>query len=290
MKASKSNPNTLYYLALLDWRGKILSDEEMEKFSRNINLDPQKPKNGWITRQLPWLNLKDKVTDVKIGYYHSRLIFRFRLESVPKDILGMRRLRIELQERVTRYLKDSVIPAMKPYVKKTNEPRIFIYPIFELSRKEDFWKFDEQKPYSLPSTCFYTELDDPGSSKFEWLVGSLWPRKVKMRVSGVKIITSEMSKWFFWNLINIVFHEGLYRQSREDGLFKGEGVYPGLENRLEDFASRLMSIFYELSSARVQGLIAKFVLILTILGILITLIQFVLPWVLQNFRFPIPDP
>ena len=287
MKASKFNANTLYYLALLDWREAILSPADMNKFTRDVISSPLPPIDGWITCSLHWPDLEDEVIDIIIGYYHSRLIFRFRLVSVPKNIFGIRRLRIKLEKRVRKFLVDKVIPAMKPYVKK---PRIFIYPIFELRSKENFWKFDKQKPYSLPTTCFYAELDDPKGRKFEWLVGSLRPKKVKMRVSGAKIITSEMSNWFFWNLINIVFHEGLYRQSREDDRFRGEKAYPGLENRLEDFASSLMTMFYELSSARVQDLIAKFVLVLTIVGILIAFIQFVLPLFSQLFRPSAPDP
>lgn len=285
MKASESNTNTLYYLALLDWRGEILGDKEMKKFAEKIIPDSRESVYGWTTGPLYWPSLEE-ASNIKIGYYHSRLIFRFHLVKVPTGILGIRKLRMKIGDKIEEFLEDRVIPAMKSYVKK---PRVFIYPIFELRNKEVFWKFEKQKSYSLPSTCFYTELDDPKGRRFSWL-SALYSKKVKMRVSGAKIITSQMSEWFFWNLVNIVFHEGLYRQSREDDRFPDEGVYPGLENRLEDFASSLMSIFYELSSARVQDLIAKFVLVLTILGILITIAQFVLPWILQTFTPSIPDP
>ena len=281
MKASNSDANTLYYLALLDWSEEILNAEPMKKFTRDIISTPlPSPIDGWSTSSLHWPDLKDEVTDIVIGYYHSRLIFQFRLVSVPRDILGIRSLRMKLEKRVKKFLEDKVIPAMKSHVKK---PRIFIYPIFELQSKEPFWKFSKQKPYSLPTGCFYTELDDAKGRKYEWLVGALRPKKIQMRVSGAKIITSEMSNWFFWNLINIVLHEGLYRQSREVNRFKGEGVYSGLENRLEDFASSLMTTFYELSRARIEDLIAKSVLVLTILGIAIAFIQFILPLVLQTF-------
>lgn len=283
MKASEYSGNILYYLALLDWGASILTPDDMTKFTKDI-ICTLSPETGWATRKLSWTNLKYKIADIEMGYYHSRLIFRFILTSVPNDIFGLRSMRFDLEKKITEFLKKDILPFMKPYIKR---PRIFIYPVFELRSTETFWKFPEEKPFSLPSTCFYTELDDPKGRKPEWLVGSLRPKKVKIRVSGAKIVASEMSKWFFWNLINIVFHEGLYRQSRENDRFKDEGVYPGLENRLEDFASSLMKTFYELSSVRVQDLIAKFVLLLTILGILIAFIQFILPWL---SRIQAPDP
>lgn len=245
----------------------------MSKFTKDIKCTLS-PKTGWATRQISLPNLGYKISDIKMGYYHSRLIFQFALPSPPDDIFGLRGMRFDIEKEIIGFLKREIIPFMKSY---TKEPRIFIYPIFELGSAGTFWKFPEEKPFSFPSTCFYTELDDPKGKKPEWLVSSLRPKKVHMRVSGAKIVASEMSKWFFWNLINIVFHEGLYRQSREKGRFKGEGVYPGLENRLEDFASSLMKTFYEFSSARVQDLIAKFVLILTILGVLIAIVQFIIP-------------
>lgn len=274
MKASKSDANIFYYLGLLDWGADILPPKEMEKFTQDIILSPKSKTDGWNIRELSWPDLENKIADIEMGYYHSRLIFRFRLVSVPPDIFGIRELRFEIEKKVSEFLAKEVIPKMKAY---TKTPKIFLYPIFEVQSKETFWKFDEAKLYSLPTTCFYTELDDPKGRSLEWLVGSLYPKKVKIRISGAKTITSEMSKWFFWNLVNIVFHEGLYRQSRETNKFTGEGVYPGLENRLEDFARSLMNTFYELSSARVQDLIAKFVLVLTILGLFIAFIQFVLP-------------
>jgi hypothetical protein len=171
------------------------------------------------------------------------------------------------------FLIESIIPAMEQY---TKNPRIFIYPIFEIQNDEPFWKFDTQKPFSLPTTCFYTELEDPRQGRLSSLSNTLYPRKAKMRVSGAKIITSEMSDWFFWNLVNIVFHEGLYRQSRESK-FKANSVHAGVENRLEDFASNLMTTFYEVSNARAQDLIAKFALSLAILGIILGFIYFIYP-------------
>ena len=276
MKASKLNANTVYYLVLLDWRETILSPEAMHKFTEDIISSPLPPTNGWIAGSVDWPDLKDKAINIVVGYYHSRLIFRFDLVSAPKDIFKVRKLRKRLEEKVVKFLNDTVIPAMRLHVKT---PRIFVYPIFELQSKEAFWKFSEQKPYSLPTTCFYTRLDDPKGRRFG-IYNTLFPKKVKIRVSGAKIITSEMSNWFFFNLTNIVFHEGLYRQTRERDKFKEESVNPGLENRLEDFAGSLMTTFYELSSSHVQDSIAKYVLALTLVGILFALIQ-VLPWLLQ---------
>lgn len=285
----------MYYLALLDWRETILGAEAMRKFSESI-VTPSPPQtDGWVIDSLDWPYLKDKIKktikikikNIVIGYYHSRIIFRFDLDSSPKGIFEFRMLREQIEQEVKKFLSGTVIQAMKSYV---NVPRIFIYPIFELQSKEAFWKsFGEQKPYSSATTCFYTKLDDPKGKGP--IVNVLCPKKVRMRVSGGSVITTEMSNWFFLNLTNIVFHEGLYRQSREKERFHYENVYAGLENRLEDFASSLMTTFYEFSSSRVQDSIARYVLALTILGgiaafvtIFVTIIQYILPWLLQISR------
>ena len=304
MKASRSNKgNTAYYLALLDWREKILRPprilrpKELSDFTEEVIPSPQ-PENGWsTTKSLTWTGLNDIVKNIKMGFYHSRLIFRLDLKKVPEKLHEIRDIRRKLKERVEDYLNEKIIPSMEKYVKS---PRVFLYPIFEIRGGELFWKsFGEQKPYSSATTCFYTKLDDPRGRGW-WLrlplighiVSVLFPKEVRMRVSGASIITTEMSSWFFWNLTNIIFHEGLYRQSRSIGLsedlFKAKGTYYGLENRLEDFASRLMDTFNDLSSIRVQGLIAKIALIIAILGFLFTVIQYVYPYIARYF-FPAPN-
>ena len=301
MKALRSNRgNTAYYLALLDWREeidrppRILHPKELSDFTKEVIPSPQ-PENGWSTTGLTWAGLNDIVINIRMGFYHSRLIFRFDLKKVPEKLHEIREIRRKLKERVEKYLNKKIISAMEKYVKN---PRVFLYSIFEIRRGELFWKsFGEQKPYSSATTCFYTRLDDPRGR--EWwlrlpLIGQiasvLLPKKVRMRVSGASIITTETSSWFFWNLINIIFHEGLYRQSRPIGLskdlFLSKGVYYGLENRLEDFAGRLMDTFLDLSSIRVRSLIAKIALIIAILGFLFAVIQFVYPYIVP---FPAPN-
>jgi len=302
LKALRSNKrNTVYYLALLDWREKILRPprilrpKELSDFTKEVIPSPQ-PENGWSTTEsLNWAELNDIVTNIKIGFYHSRLIFRFDLKKVPEKLHEIREIRRKFKERVEEYLNKKIIPAMEKYVKN---PRAFLYPIFEIRRDELFWKsFGEQKPYSSATTCFYTKLDDPRGREW-WLrlpligqiVSVLLPKEIRMRVSGASIITTQMSSWFFWNLINIIFHEGLYRQSRPAGLskdlFEAKGVYYGLENRLEDFAGRLMDTFLDLSSIRVRSLIAKIALIIAVLGFLFAVIQFVYPYIMP---FPAPN-
>jgi hypothetical protein len=72
-----------------------------------------------------------------------------------------------------------------------------------------------------------------------------------------------MSHWFFENLVSIIFHEGLYRQTRdkkEGKLPSNRSVYNGLENRLEDFAGKLMTTFHEYSSEYVRRNIQKIAL------------------------------
>jgi hypothetical protein len=292
LKVSNPKANTVYYLALLDWGEGILTQEEMEDFAKTIIPDHKLTEN-WITGDLDAANFSDQVSEVRIGYYHSRIIFYLTLNSELQELQLIRKLREELQEKISKYLLDNILPAMKKYLHLKN-PRVFIYPIFEIksdknsSNKKSFWNFKRQKPYSLPTTCFYTELADPHQGKLGWLYNSVWPRKVRMRLSGAKIITSEMSDWFFWNLINLIFDEGLYKRCRKPeaskkqevkaGLEDKLEVKAGLEDKLEDFAKNLMKNFYEISNARVQDLLATFVLVLTILGVIIAFLQFALPF------------
>jgi hypothetical protein len=285
LKAPRNDEdNVAYYLALLDWR-QILKPGKLYDFRDEVIPLPRKPEDGWRTsKSLNWAELSDIIRDIKIGFYHSRLIFRFNLKVVPENIEKFREIRAKINERVKDYLDNKIIKAMEKYVENGKNPRIFFYPIFEIQRNEAFWKdFGEFKPYSSATTCFYTKLDDPRGREW-WLrltligqaVSVLYPKEVKMRVSGGSVVTTKMSKWFFWNLTNIIFHEGLYRQSRPIGLskdlFEDKGVYYGLENRLEDFASRLMDTFHDLSSTRIRGVIAQIALIVAIFAFLLTAI------------------
>lgn len=289
MKGLRSDKdNVAYYLALLDW-GEVLKPEKLYDFRDKVVPHPQEREDGWRTsKSLNWSELNDIVRNAKIGFYHSRLIFRFDLTEAPESIDKFREIRRKIRDRVDDYLNKEVIKIMEKYVEKNKKPRIFFYSIFEIQEHEAFWKgFGEQKPYSSATTCFYTKLDDPRGRKW-WLwlpligqgVSVLGPKKVRMRVSGGSVITTEMSNWFFWNLTNIVFHEGLYRQSRNidlsKDLFKTRGVYFGLENRLEDFASRLMNTFHNLSSTHTRSVIAQIALIVAVLALLFATIPS--PW------------
>ncbi len=123
-------------------------------------------------------------------------------------------------------------------------PRIFFYAIFELDKSKFWcqWLLEEPKPFSMSTTCFYTKLRDLEARRFPLFRD----KTLRMRVSGAKIISERMSPWFFWNLANVVFHEGLYRQERIDDLnadFDERGIQYGLENRLEVFADQLTNTF-----------------------------------------------
>lgn len=248
----------MYYLCLIDWETKVLSPKELEEFTNKIMGSSTQTIDSWKVKTLNWPELADTISNVELGFYHSRLIFKFDLRSTPKTLLQIREKREKLESKIEDFCSNQVIPAIKSYNEEAKEPHIFIYPIFELNILENFWKFEGKKPYSLPTTCFYTELDDPEDGK------------VKMRISGAKIISSDMSEWFFNNLVNIVFHEGLYRQTRDKKeLSRKEPVYKGLENRLEDFASRLMTTFHEFSSEYVRRRIARIAVYASIAGIAI---------------------
>ena len=263
--------NHAYFLCLIDW-GKILTDEELARCTEKIIPDADPKVDGWAIRPLDWPKLPelaDKISKAELGFYHSRLIFKFDLQSTPKDLHGIRKFREELESKIENFCVKEIIPIIKSCSQRVKRPFIFMYPIFELNRLEPFWKFKKQKPYSLPTTCFFTELNDPkGLPSFG--------RKVKMRISGAKIIASDMSNWFFESLVSIIFHEGLYRQTRDKKrkLLAAPTkckVYKGLENRLEDFADKLMATFHEYSSEHIRHRIAMIALLASIAGITIAL-------------------
>lgn len=100
-----------------------------------------------------------------------------------------------------------------------------------------------------------------------------------MRISGAKIISSRMSDRFFWNLINVVYHEGLYQQSRETRIEPGE-VCKGLEGRLEKFADELITSFSQSLANVVQTTFNALLVALTVslVALTIVLILMALLW------------
>lgn len=264
----KNSVNYVYYLCLIDWH-KILTNEEMHNFKKVIkNLD-KSPENNessdedWIKIKLEWENdddLKKIISESDLGFYHSRLIFSLKLTKAPKTVTETRKIRIKLEKKIRAFFQNELIKEIKKITKDVNGMLIFIYPIFELYRKEKFWDFERKRPYSLPTTCFFTKLNDRKK------------KYVKMRISGAKIITMDMSIWLFEILVNIVFHEGLYRQTREKNLKlqqSEEKIYGGLENRLEDFASKLMTIFHQYSSAYSVGRIQRIAVGVSIISLIL---------------------
>jgi len=263
--------NHVYFLCLIDWE-RILGSKELKEVIEKIIGASARTIDGWKIKSLDWSELSDIVSEAQLGFYHSRLIFNFDLRSTPKDIFEVRNIRERLEAKIENYCSKELVAVIKSYNKEAKEPFIFTYPIFELNIQEDFWKFERQKPYSLPTTCFYTELDDRRRLPF-------FGKKVKMRISGAKIVASDMSYWFFENLVSIVFHEGLYRQTRDKKrkkLLSNKEAYNGLENRLEDFASRLMTTFHEYSSECVRRNIQKIALIASGIAIFLTVLNLVL--------------
>jgi len=275
----KNRVNYVYYLCLIHWQ-KVLTNEELNIFNEDVkNLDKsrenyQSLNDNWTKIQLQWENdeiFKEIISESELGFYHSRLIFKFRLKGTPNTLMEVREKRINLETKIEQFCQEEIIEIIKKIDKDAKAPIIFIYPIFELNRKENFWNFERKRPFSLPTTCFYTKLDDPDG------------KKVQMRISGAKIIAMDMSDWFFETLVNIIFHEGLYRQTRDKNkkiVESNKQIYGGLENRLEDFASKLMTTFHEYSSDNIRRKIQKLALWATIFGILLGIAFF---WV--NFCF-----
>jgi hypothetical protein len=254
-----------------------LDSLENQGFAEKILGSGTKVEDDWIVKSLTWDNLDDMVSCIKLGFYHSRLIFQFDLLSAPNKLSGIRELRKKIEKAIEVFCENTVIKAMKFYRPTLKEPCIFVYPIFELDNKNLFWKSKFNKPFSMATTCFYTEIDDRSSG----LLG----HEVKARISGAKIITTRMSAWFFYNLVDIIFHEGLYRQARDKHSHRGafvsvstQSLCHGLENRLEDFAGHLMATFHAYSSEYVRRNIQRIALVASAVAIGISLASLYLAW------------
>lgn len=281
---------TVYYLCLIGWT-RILSKEELEEFQEVIKRSDksggefQETDGDWTKIGLGFEN--DNICSSVLGFYHSRIIITLKLKNTPNTVTKIRTIRIQLEEKIKDFfLKEKFIQKIEEINNRSNDsagnrpndsgaikgeasdnrtvrPIIFVYPIFELNKCENFWTSKRKIPYSLPTTCFFTKLGD-----------KYW-KNVEMRISGAKIITKKMSDWFFETLVNIIFHEGLYPQSRNKDIKLRENdikVYGNLENRLEEFASKLMTNFHQYSSNRYNRSLQIIALIATIIGLLLATI------------------
>jgi len=263
-----------YFLCLIDWENMNLDSKENQGFAEKILGSGYEVIEDWMVKSLSWANLDDIVSSIKLGFYHSRLIFQFDLVSAPNKLSGIRELRKKIEKAIEDFCIKTVIVAMKFYRPTLSQPHIFVLPIFELKNENSFWDSKFSKPFSMATTCFYTAIDDRSSG----LIG----REVKARISGAKIVTTKMSNWFFYNLVDLVFHEGLYRQARDKQLKRGIFTVPctkslcyGLENRLEDFASHFMSTFHAYSSEYVRRNIQRIALVAAVIAIVISALSLI---------------
>lgn len=266
----------LYYMCLLDWGGAVLDEATHQNVAHSImpNIEPTE---GWYITQGEDSGLQRHGVKPEFlcGFYHSRVILRFELAARPKTISQVREIRQAIEGFTETYLKETIFPKIR--IISGIYPKAFIYPVFELNDDCPFWKFGKASPYTFQTTCFYTDLRDPEFPRWSFLqirgiripAKAFFPATVKIRISGAKIITSPMSEWFFWNLTNLVYHEGLYRQQREQQI-SSDVVYKGLEVRLEDFADRLMASFSQSITNVVQRTLTWWLVLLTILLIAVT--------------------
>jgi hypothetical protein len=272
----------LYYMCLLDWKGVVL-DEKTHKVIASVVAPNGQEVEGWYVLEKKDSLLKGKGVKPEffLGFYHSRIIFRFELTECPKNISRVREIRQEIENYIESYLKDNILSQLQ---KLSNiYPRAFLFPVFELNSHCPIWKFGGTSPYILPTTCFYTALSDPKRPRRAWLdipflrtfVTILSPATVQIRASGGKIITSPMSEWFFWNLTNLIYHEGLYRKCREQPKGKAK-VYKGLEEHIEHLADRLLTSFSQSVANVVRVNLNLWLVSLTILLIVVTAILIII--------------
>ena len=263
----------MYLLCLIDWENRILNCDEHKELAKRVLGKNTQIRDNWTIKKSPFLETLDEVSKAEIGFYHSRLIFKFKLTGKFNEILDIREVREKIEKEVSKYCEENIIPFIEKDERNKNlkRPHIFGYSIFELDSQSDFWTSEGKRPFSMQTTCFYTELDDSPSLKHIFSGG-----RVKMRISGAKIITTPMSDWFFNNLVNLVFHEGLYRliRSRNNNIKTQNSTHFGLEKRVEDFASEMLTTFHSYSSEYFSRNLQKLGLILAIIAGSIGIITF----------------
>jgi len=276
--------NFLYYMCLLDWSGRIL-DETTHTTVAELIMPNGEWMNSWRVIEEEDEKLKKLGVEPKFlsGFYHSRIILRFKLTSCPQTLSEVRKIREAIEDFTEHYLTEWVFVKVREALDTC--PRAFIYPVFELSHDCPILRVTGETPYMLPTTCFYTSLRDPEQMRW-FFQESIRPRTiaqafftatVNMRISGAMIITSPMSKWFFWHLTNLIYHEGLYRQSRDKQIQIRIGeVYRGLEFRLADFADELMASFSQSVANVYQRILNRLLVSLTISIIALTVFLIVL--------------
>jgi len=270
--------NLLYYMCLIDWGGAILLEEEHVKIAKAI-IPEGTQKDGWLVTQCRDEKLKAAgvESEYQCGYYHSRLIFQFKLISAPETLAKVRAIRQKVEEFIEDYLKKKMFPKVTKASNSGKGAKAFIYPVFELKSDCRLWKCGQTLPYTLRTTCFYTKLRDTG--RVLWLLrmipclSRIFSSQVQIRISGAKLITSKMSDEFFVNLVNVVYHEGLYRQSREKGKQIQPGqVHKGLESRLEKFADAVMTSFSQSLANTMATSLNTLLVFLTILILILTVV------------------
>jgi hypothetical protein len=261
-------------MCLLHW-GRILLEDEHKAFGEALAGNAPPNEGGW------WISegeceIPGVAKRFTFGFYHSRLIVSFALTEAIASVGQLRELRERVQGCARTLVAERVLGIDR------GPKAVFTYCVFEIESAA-FWRSKGEDIYGIQSTCFYTELPDPDSSRYVPLSKYVWPKPVKLRISGGGVVASSMSKSFRWNLINIVYHEGLYRESRskqkEGKRGQGEGngqIYEGVEDRLEQFADELMDLFSQLISNRTLTRLTASLVALTAALILVTLLLVVL--------------
>ena len=262
--------NYLFYMCLLDWGGAVLDETVHKAVAQSIMPDGEQMDGWYVTgKDEPQLQAHGVKSRFFAGFYHSRIILQFELTDCPETISKVREIRLAIGDFVEYYLRKSVLPVAR--IASGIHLKAFIYPVFELKARGAFWKTATTIPYILTTTCFFTDLRDPEEPRWGFLrirglrrlAKTFLPATVTMRISGAQLVTSPMSEWFFVNLTNLIYHEGLYRMSREQRLKRGQ-VWKGLEVRLEDFADKLMAAFSQSIANVVQRTQTWLIVLLTV--------------------------
>jgi hypothetical protein len=87
VNSKEKKTNYVYFLCLINWQT-ILTSEKLKQIEDYIENEGTTPKKivDWIKIDLDWENTIKEISKSELGFYHSRLLFKFRLKKQPEEM------------------------------------------------------------------------------------------------------------------------------------------------------------------------------------------------------------
>ena len=150
----------VYFLCLINWQNPLKQWELNELKNYLKSLDKSSQIGDWLKIDLGWeKEFGNKISTSELGFYHSRLIFRFELKELPKNITEVRIIKENLEDKIEEFFGDEsegIIKEIKD--KDAKSPYLFTYPIFELIDTAKFWSPMEKKTLFLTNNMFFYKI------------------------------------------------------------------------------------------------------------------------------------